>query len=627
MNVKVLFKAFFWILFAGGTIRVWELYRDDALSVIGMLSSGGRAATTVTDVLSAGSHAATTSTETNKQGVAEKVDKADEVAAVTEPKRVAREEIGLLSFEDGFAKIASKAMNSVVNIATLHLVEEEGGGLADMFKGTPFDEAMRDFFDAPHRRRTKRTHALGSGFIVQICKDKFYVVTNNHVVEKATKVILYLHDKTEIPAEVYATDQRTDIAVLVVDIKDSNVAVNNLRVAEWGDSDEIKEGNWVIAIGNPFGLGGTVTSGIISAKGRTTNSRSQSMADDLIQHSAAINTGNSGGCLLDIHGKVVGVNNAILSSSGGGNIGIGFAIPSNIAKTIVEQLIEHKKTLRGWVGVTLQKVDAGQAESLGLIEKRTDKSEVFGAYVSKIIKGSPAAEAGIKVGDIIIEVDGTKISAKNSIQSIIGRAKIGSTIKVRAWRQKDAEKWEPVDFDVVVGDFDKASKEGLLDDKNDQLPGTKDLEKEIGPLGITVSRLPDQYKDEYPNDVSIIITRVDEDECTPFYGPVFSVGDGIISANNRKVTSVEQFQKIIDEIIGKKENKGRPIPFIISRHGMQVMVAVPLDFEKACGQDQAGKAGPHGKDEKDSKAVDKMPKPESPESQQRQKDKQDRQRS
>jgi serine protease Do len=577
---RMILRVISLIAFAGGTIRVWEYYRDDALQMTRAFTGRG--------------HAVANVVEPDKQKV---VDKAEVVYEQKKPEpKVESKDEGLLTFEDGFAKIASKAINSVVNIATLQVTEEDSGGIPDIFRGTPFDDMMRDFFDAPHKKRTKRTHALGSGFIVRVDKDKFYVVTNNHVVEKATKVIVYLHDKTEIAAEIYASDQRTDIAVLVVDTKDSSVSANDIKPIEWGNSDEISEGNWVIAIGNPFGFGSTVTSGIVSAKGRDLNSRTSSMVEDLIQHSAAINMGNSGGCLLDIHGKVIGINNAIISNSGG-NIGIGFAIPSNLARTTVEQLIEHKRTLRGWFGVSVQKVDAGQAESIGLIEKRADKSEVFGAYVSKIVDGSPAADAGMKVGDIIIEIDGTRVSAKNSIQSIIGRTEIGRTIKVRVWRQKDTEKWESVDLNVVVGDFDKACKDGLLDEKSSTLAGTKDTEKAVELLGITVSRIPDRYKDEYPQGVSVFVTKVDEDKSS-FYGSVFAVGDGIISAANKKIDSVECFYNVVKEAAEKPENKGRPIPFVIVRHGMQMMVATTVDCEKATTPPKDEKA--EAKDDKAS---------------------------
>jgi serine protease Do len=315
--------------------------------------------------------------------------------------------------------------------------------------------------------------------------------------------------------------------------------------------------------------------------------------DDLIQHSAAINLGNSGGCLLDIHGKVVGVNNSIMSNSGG-NIGIGFAIPSNIARITAEQLIEHKKTIRGWVGIAVQKINAKLAESIGLAEKSTDSMKVYGAYVAKVTPGGPAEKGGVKVGDVVIEVDGAKISEKHSIQTAVGNAKIGSKVKVRVWRQKNDEAWAPVDLEIVVGDFDKAAKDGLLDEKDGGFSSknAEQTEKTIDALGLAVSGVPEQYKGEYPDEVKVVVTKIDEDKESMFYGSVFAVGDGIISANNKKVTSVSQFKKIIDVICAQKKNKGRPIPCVIIRSGARAMIATTLDFESATSLAKSEKQSP-----------------------------------
>ncbi|MDR0630587.1 MAG: trypsin-like peptidase domain-containing protein [Holosporales bacterium] len=490
---------------------------------------------------------------------------------------------GFLSFDKGFEEIANKAQNSVVNIAALKLVEEDDSSGNNMFEDFPFDYLFRDFYKfLQKKKKPKRAHALGSGFITAIKDGKLYIVTNNHVIEKANKIVIYLNDKTELNTKVYATDTRTDIAVLTADLKGQEAKIENLKTVKWGNSDNIKEGNWVVAIGNPFGFGNTVTAGIVSAKGRDigiTKDSSTNLVDDLIQHSAAINMGNSGGCLLNIYGEVIGINCAIISNSGG-NIGLGFAIPSNIGKKVVTQLISDKKVTRGWIGVSVQSVGAKQAESVGLTKKTLDTSKVFGAFISKIVPESPAAKAGLKVGDIIIGFDGVNISEKNSLRTVVGDAKIGNTVKIKVWRQREnEEEWEAIDSDITIGDFDKALKEGLLNDKDD-LTSQKEVgnaEEVIEPLGITVAPLPEQYKNEYP-DVKVIVTNVAEDRS--FYGSVFVVGDGIIKANNVKISNVKQLQKATSDFIAKKENKGKPMSFIVIRNGEPLIIAATVNIDE-----------------------------------------------
>lgn len=490
----------------------------------------------------------------------------------------------MVSFENGFEKIAKGAMHSVVNVATMQLIEtDERSGMPDIFKGGPFDDVLKDFFDFPQKKKkAKKANALGSGFIIKVDKDKAYIVTNNHVVDKAKKIVVFLSNKTELPAEVHAVDSRTDIAVLSVSFKDLDLDIKKLSPMKWGDSDKLNEGNFVIAIGNPFGLGSTVTHGIVSAKGRNISmgKTSLSISDDFIQHSAPINMGNSGGCLLDIHGKVIGINNAIFSTSGG-NIGIGFAIPSNLAKITVDQLIKHKRTFRGWLGAEVHSVNAKQAESVGLLTKSTlDTYKVFGAYVARVVPNGPAEKSGVKVGDIIIEFNGKKITEKCSLQMAVGTAEIGSSVKAKVWRQKNAEKWEEVEISVKVGDFENAIKTGNIDAKDKSTVDKNEEDVNIGSLGITISSIPEQYKAEYPDNIKVVVTKIDEEKGTSFYGPIFMPGDGFISANNKRVASVSQFKDIIKQLEDNKENKNRPIPFVILRGGSQMMIATTLDFSE-----------------------------------------------
>ncbi|MDR2458502.1 MAG: trypsin-like peptidase domain-containing protein, partial [Holosporales bacterium] len=335
-------------------------------------------------------------------------------------KRVKEEKtdsrVPVINFEKGFEDVAKKAMNSVVNVATMQLVEDSGRmTFPDLFGDSPFDDLFKEFFDYPRRKpRPRKAHALGSGFVVRVDKDIAYIVTNNHVVNNARKIVIILSDKKELSAHLYATDPRTDIAVLSVDLKGLDMSSVKMNAIEWGDSNKLNEGNYVLAIGNPFGLGSTVTHGIVSAKGRNValggSAGNSTLVEEFIQHSAPINMGNSGGCLLNTNGNVVGINTAIYSPNGG-SVGLGFAIPSKIAKPVVEKLIENKGVARGWLGVEVQQVTTKQAESVGLVKKGVlDPSRVFGAFVSKTIPGGPADAAGIKAGDIIIGVNETPVT-------------------------------------------------------------------------------------------------------------------------------------------------------------------------------------------------------------------------
>ncbi len=511
----------------------------------------------------------------------------EKIAEKTEKKEILQVpiETGPISFEKGFESVAKKAMHSVVNVATMQLVENtERQGIPDIFKGFPFDDIFKDFFDVPQKKqKLRKANALGSGFIVQVDKNtkRAYIVTNNHVVEKSKKIIVSLSDKTELPATIHAVDSRTDIAVLCVNLNNLDFNIDKLQPVKWGNSDKLNEGNFVVAIGNPFGLGSTVTNGIVSAKGRNLSMGMPSLnfVDDFIQHSAPINLGNSGGCLLNIYGEVIGINNAIFSTSGG-NIGIGFAIPSNIAKITVEQLIKFKRTFRGWLGAEVHSVYAKQAESVGLAKHSLESSKVFGAYVSRVVPNGPAGKCGIKVGDIIIEFNGKKITENCSLQSAVGTAEIGKSVNLKVWRQKDGSNWGVVELSVKVGDFEKAMKDGELDSKTPEESRNSETIKEmsIESLGITVSTLPDQYKSDYPKNVKVIVTKVEEDDGPSFYGPIFKPGDGFISADNRQVTNVSQLKGIIDEILKNKNNRNRPIPFIVVRGGSQMMIATTLDF-------------------------------------------------
>lgn len=578
------FKTLLYGGFIFGIIAGWEMIRDNALPIVNAKKDKTESSSSIEISSSDIPDNKTQENNPQKSVVIEDVAKNNDNNKKESPS---------LNFEDGFANIVKGAMHSVVNVATVQLVQESQGiEMGDMFKGSPFEDMFKEFFGGAFGngdQKPKKVHALGSGFIVKIDhkNNRAYIVTNNHVVEKAKKIVVFLSDKTELQAELHAYDSRTDIAVLSVDTKILGKDISKLTAIKWGNSELLEEGNWVIAIGNPFGLGSTVTQGIVSGKGRSIGmpggKSSLSFVDNFIQHSAPINMGNSGGCLLNIKGEVIGINNAIFSTSGG-NIGIGFAIPSSIAELTVNQLIEHKRTFRGWFGAEIQIVDAKQAESVGIPTNNTlDTSKVFGAFVSKVVPNGPADKAGIKSGDIILSFAGENISEKNSLPKIVGNSKIDSIQKAVVWRQKDDGKWHRVGIDVKVGDFEKALDSGSIDENSsssDKNNSNNKSELSIDDLGISISKItPDMYK-SVPEELRdyVVITKVNDSISTTFMESMFLPGDIIIKADGIKITSPEILKNIIDNL-KKSDNKNRPISFFISREGSLRIIATNIDFQ------------------------------------------------
>ena len=316
---------------------------------------------------------------------------------------------------ESFADLAERLMPSVVNISTTQTIVTNVNPFPFQFPpGSPFEDMFKEF-STPQKRKAS---ALGSGFIIDA---KGIVVTNNHVIKDAEDIIIRVEGDTEYieyKAKVIGADPLSDIAVLKIESNDKFLPV------KLGDSDKARIGDWVIAIGNPLGLSGTVTSGIISARNRNIG---LSRYEDYIQTDASINQGNSGGPLFNMEGDVIGINTAILGREG--NIGIGFAIPSNSAKKVIDQLIEFGETKRGWLGVTIQQVTKEIADVEKLDEPR-------GALVASVAENSPSDKAGVKAGDIILEFDGTKIKEMVELPKIVAQTKAGKTVKVRIWRNK-----------------------------------------------------------------------------------------------------------------------------------------------------------------------------------------------
>ena len=359
---------------------------------------------------------------------------------------------------DSFADLAEKLMPSVVNISTTQTVKTTQNAFPFQFPpGSPFGEMFKDF----ERPTERKASSLGSGFII---KENGIVITNNHVIASAEDILVRVGEK-EFKAEVVGADPYMDIAVLKMDTKDKFTTV------KFGDSDNARVGDWAVAIGNPFGLGGTVTAGIISARNRDIN---LTRYDDFIQTDASINQGNSGGPLFNLKGEVIGINTAIIAPGQSGSIGIGFAIPANAASNVIDQLIEFGETKRGWLGVRIQEVTKEIAE----VEKLKKPA---GALVASVGQNSPADKAGIKAGDIILEFDGKKIDTMRTLPKVVANTKVGKSVELKIWRNKKS-----INKKLVLGRLESSEE---FKEKKTQ---TVTKENEIETLKITVREITDE---------------------------------------------------------------------------------------------------------------------------------------
>ena len=418
---------------------------------------------------------------------------------------------------ESFADLAQKLMPSVVNISTTQTVVTNSNPFPFQFPpGSPFEDMFKEF-GTPQERKSS---ALGSGFIID---EKGIVVTNNHVIQDAEDIIVRVNGDKEYKAKVVGADPLSDIAVLQLDTKEKFIPV------KFGDSDKARIGDWVIAIGNPFGLGGTVTSGIISARNRSIG---LSRYEDYIQTDASINSGNSGGPLFDMKGDVIGINTAILGRSG--SIGIGFSIPSNSAKIVINQLLEFGETKRGWLGVRIQDVTKEIAEVEKLDMPR-------GALVASVAENSPSEKAGIKAGDIILEFNGVKINQMKELPAIVAKTKVGTNVKVKIWRNK-----KEISKNVLLGRLE-TSEDFKVTKKSPP------VESKIKNLEITVRKLnnEDIKQRKLPNQTKgLVITKIENN--SPL---VSSVGENsvIIEAQKQKIKSVEDLNQIVNKVLSTNQ--------------------------------------------------------------------------
>src|SRR5262247_1344758 len=455
---------------------------------------------------------------------------------------------------DAIADVAEQVIDAVVNISTSQKIEQRGGATPQLPPGSPFEEFFEEFFknrrgpggDTP-QRGPRRVNSLGSGFIVD---PDGIVITNNHVISDADEINVILNNGEKLKAEIVGRDQKTDLAVLKVKPD------RPLKAVKFGDSDNLRIGEWVIAIGNPFGLGGSVTAGIVSARNRDINSGPY---DSYIQTDASINRGNSGGPLFNINGEVIGINTAIYSPSGG-SIGIGFAVPSKNAVAVVDQLRQFGEMRRGWLGVRIQQVTDDIAESLGMKPAR-------GALVAGVDDKGPAKPAGIEPGDVIVKFDGKDIKEMKDLPRIVADTPVGKDVDVLVVR-KGKEESKTVKLGRLE-DAEKVQAAAKTDNKDED----KSVVKKT--LGLDLSNLTEDLRKRYKIKDSVkgvVITGVEGGSAAA--EKRLSPGDVIVEVAQEAVSNADAVQKRIDAL--KKEGRKSALLLVANAEGELRFVALSL---------------------------------------------------
>lgn len=472
----------------------------------------------------------------------------------------AREIAPAINAPNSFADLAERLLPSVVNVSSTQKLEEEIDEelpeIPQFPPGSPFEDFFEDFLG----RRDKSgglppqqpAASLGSGFIIDA--ENGYIITNNHVIRDAEEVRITLSDDSTIPAKIIGRDEKIDIAVLQIDTK------KKLTAVKFGNSDIMRVGDWILAIGNPFGLGGTVTSGIISARQRDINSGPY---DDYIQTDASINRGNSGGPMFDLDGGVIGINTAIFSPTGG-SVGIGFAIPSNLAKPVIDQLIKYGRTKRGWLGVRIQTVTDEIAESLELDKAR-------GALVASVTEEGPAEKARLQPGDIVLEFDNKLVDDMRALPRIVAETPIDKAVTLKYWRDGKERKVK-----VKIGELEKAEDDGLLASKKDaQKKPEKTIDIDI--VGMSVTDLSGAIREEFnvPKDVQGVIV-VETKARSEAAEKGLSAGDVIVEINQKPVTSSKNLKAAINK---SKKSKRASVLLLVNREGDIRFVALKIKKE------------------------------------------------
>lgn len=457
---------------------------------------------------------------------------------------ISSKSIDILSqLSEAQSEVAAVATPSIVNISTTRVIKAREEAPFDFFDDPFFRRFFGDQFQHPNPNAPKehKEQSLGSGVIVS---EDGYIVTNNHVIEKSQEIKVLLLNKKDYKAKLIGADPKTDIAVIKIEAK-------GLSAIPWGDSNKLKVGEIVFAIGNPFGLNQTVTMGVISAVGRA----NVGIADyeDFIQTDAAINPGNSGGALINARGELIGINTAILSRTGGYQ-GIGFAVPSSMARQVIDSLVKYKKVVRGWLGVSIQEVTSDLAEEFGV-------KDLKGALVSGVIKGGPAEKAGIKQGDVILQYNGKVVEDTGHLRNMVSQTPINTTVKVRLLRQK-----KEIDADVVIAELPKKIAEASS--RNGEEPGTE--EESTALTGLVVRELTPEIARRLGIDETekgVVVIKVDTE--SRVYEAGIRPGDIILQINQKNVQTLDDYKKSASKI----KAKDRAL-LLIRRKGEDLFVTV-----------------------------------------------------
>lgn len=441
-----------------------------------------------------------------------------------------------------FTELVEQSSPAVVNISTTTKVKQErfrsphGGGMPEQ---QPFDEFLRRFFgdrgDGGSEESDEKS--LGSGFIISA---DGYVLTNNHVIRDADEIVVRLSDRREFVAEVVGSDKSSDVALLKID-------AGNLPVVRIGRSADLKVGSWVLAIGSPFGFEHSVTAGIVSAKGRSLPNENYV---PFIQTDVAINPGNSGGPLFNMDGEVVGVNSQIFSRTGG-FMGLSFAIPIDIAMSVVDQLRSAGHVTRGWLGILIQDVDRALAESFGM-------TKPSGALVARVLPDSPAQKAGVQVGDVIVEFDGKEVESSGALPPMVGVSKVGAKVPVKVIRNG-----KPLTLKVTISELPQEEELDLA------VSGGEGGGTTIKRLAIAVAELSPEQKQDLEGKGGVLVEGM---ESGPASRAGVRRGDIILRLNNVEIASVEQFKKLVADL-----PVGKAVPVLVQRRGSPIFLALKLD--------------------------------------------------
>jgi serine protease Do len=453
------------------------------------------------------------------------------------------------SAPESFADLAETLLPGVVNISTTQTVSDEQATTGE----EDLDQFFKDFLDRQRRNNPQqhRMTSLGSGFVID---PSGYIVTNNHVISGAEEITVHFHDDTELKAKLVGTDEKTDLALLKVESPKPIAALN------WGDSDALRIGDWVLAIGNPFGLGGTVTAGIVSARNRVLD---QGAYDDYIQTDASINRGNSGGPLFNMNGEVIGVNTLIYSNgNNGGSVGIGFAIPSGMAKNVIAQIREFGKPKRGWLGVRIQTVNDELAEGLRLQQTK-------GALVANVTPGGPAEKAGIKQGDVILKFDGRDVDAMRTLPRMVAETPINKKVDVVVVRQG-----KEMTVQVVLGELTEEAEQASLPPGTGQPAPPPAKEGKIASLGLTLSELSDALRQKFSltaDAKGVVVTKVEDNSAAAEKG--LHEGDVIVEVDQQAVVTPGDVETRVNEAKGRGY---RVVTLLLFRDGDYQWVALRI---------------------------------------------------